>query len=518
MQSLPDQTLTRYVEMGYGEMNIRQCWERARGDLHLFEQFLFDGCSDVSEAILYQISQQDYFNNDEIFRSQNILEQIKNETLQMYQQSSRKIKLRTKDKYVGLLNIGNTCSINSVLQFCHQIPQLFKLLLECQNGKSQQYEKFVLEIQILFTQLIASNVEYVIPRDAIKSISWEPQEQEYIGAQQDIIEIFNLLLNKFDKSIRRLHMQNLMATDVLRVELFGNQKMNELFQIILMNDKNQREYHPNIVATLKHKNIRTFLSKDFSNKILELPKFLRISINRIIFSNRSIIKLQNEFIIEESLNLEMCVYNNNSPNQKEQINKLLKQSTDLQEEIQKIRLYLSSLNGVIQVYENEGIFIDLIFLLKKKQESIMNQLKQKEEIYKQNQLNINKLTSNRYQYRIHSIVIHFGSAQEGHNLIYIYNFFLEKWMKYNDISVQFVEENVVLHDSKIYGQLVTYVNQDMIPQLRSHQQFIQNIGNIVVAQPNKELQQIVEINNIPQNVLTFVTKQNQENYRNNQNY
>ncbi|CAK92303.1 unnamed protein product (macronuclear) [Paramecium tetraurelia] len=516
MQSVPDQIIIACKEMGYGEMNIRKCWDLAKGDQVKFETYLWEGYVEppVQKDDNLNVNITNYLKKNGLLQT-NYFQQIQKDSLQEHKLYQRTSRLRGKDQYVGLANIGNTCSINSILQYCHQIPQLFKLSIECQNGEKDMYHKFILNMQSLFLQLIASNLEYVNPQQALNTMCWDAQEQQYIGVQQDIVEIFNLILNKFDKSIRRLHLQNLMATNVQRVELFGNQQMNELFQIVFMNDNNQKEYHPNLVATLNHKNIRTFLLKEFANKILELPKFLRISVNRINFRNRAIVKSNDEFIIDNLLNLEICMYNNNNANKKEQISILQNQINELQKDIQKFRQQHSCLVGVLKIYEDEGIFWDLIVYLKKKIDGLLSQIKIKEEQYKQQSSIINQQqSSSKFQYRIHSIVVHFGSAWEGHNYIYIYNFFLEKWMKYNDISVNLVSEHQVQNDSKTYGQLVTYVDQEMIPQLKAHYQFIQNVGNTVVQQPNRDLTKMAELSYIPQNILASVTEKNRQNLGN----
>ncbi|CAD8182613.1 unnamed protein product [Paramecium octaurelia] len=513
MKFIPDNVIQAYKEMGYGEVNIRKCWELAKGDQNKFDSYLIDGYQEPPSGQMQIIPQPDIR-----VQQANGFEQFNINYYQQFQQSNcyyRPSGLRRKDQYVGLANIGNTCSINSILQYCHQIPQLFRLSIECQNGEKDIFQKFILHIQRLFLQLTASNLEYVNPQDALNNMCWDAQEKQYIGVQQDIVEIFNLILNKFDKSIRRLHLQNLMETNIQRVELFGNQQMNGLFQIVFLNDNNQREYHPNLVATLNHRNIRTFLLNEFTNKILELPKLLRISVNRINFRNRSIIKLNDEFIIDNSLNLELCIYNNNNINKKEEISILQNKINELQKDIQILKQQHSCLVGVLKTYEEDGSFTYVIEQLKIRIDVNLNKQKIKEEEYRKQQSIINQYqASSQFQYRIHSIVIHFGSAWEGHNYIYIYNFFLEKWMKYNDISVSLVSEHQVQNDSKTYGQLVTYVNQEMIPLLKAHYQFIQTIGNTVVQQPNRDLSKMAELNYIPQNVLASVTQKNLENCRN----
>ena len=50
-------------------------------------------------------------------------------------------------------------------------------------------------------------------------------------------------------------------------------------------------------------------------------------------------------------------------------------------------------------------------------------------------------------YDLHSVVIHDGSAQQGHFYSYIYDFNQNVWRKYNDIHVKTVSEEEVLKDT-----------------------------------------------------------------------
>ncbi|CAG8527134.1 2401_t:CDS:2 [Ambispora gerdemannii] len=51
------------------------------------------------------------------------------------------------------------------------------------------------------------------------------------------------------------------------------------------------------------------------------------------------------------------------------------------------------------------------------------------------------------EYRIHAVFIHSGQASFGHYWIYIYDFELDRWLKYNDTEVSEVEEAEVFADT-----------------------------------------------------------------------
>lgn len=44
-------------------------------------------------------------------------------------------------------------------------------------------------------------------------------------------------------------------------------------------------------------------------------------------------------------------------------------------------------------------------------------------------------------------MVHIGSAVDGHNFVYIYNFFLQQWLEYNDTNVTVVAEEKVMRDA-----------------------------------------------------------------------
>ena len=83
----------------------------------------------------------------------------------------------------------------------------------------------------------------------------------------------------------------------------------------------------------------------------------------------------------------------------------------------------------------------------------------------------------RYGYRLHSVFIHRGIAfgtrslliagdvAQGHYWLYIYDFLLNKWFKYNDEQVTEVDEKVVFADNSAEGAgpyFVTYVKEEAV--------------------------------------------------------
>jgi len=49
---------------------------------------------------------------------------------------------------------------------------------------------------------------------------------------------------------------------------------------------------------------------------------------------------------------------------------------------------------------------------------------------------------------LHSICVHDGSALTGHYYCFIYDYFQEKWRKFNDIRVTEVSEEEVFRESE----------------------------------------------------------------------
>lgn len=70
-----------------------------------------------------------------------------------------------------------------------------------------------------------------------------------------------------------------------------------------------------------------------------------------------------------------------------------------------------------------------------------------------------------YEYCLHSVFIHRGEASHGHYWIYIYDFQLSKWRKYNDEEVTEVAKSEVYKDRRGMNEnpyMLTYIRRDQI--------------------------------------------------------
>ena len=70
-----------------------------------------------------------------------------------------------------------------------------------------------------------------------------------------------------------------------------------------------------------------------------------------------------------------------------------------------------------------------------------------------------------HEYLLHSVFIHRGEATHGHYWIYIYDFQLDKWRKYNDEEVTDVSKSEVFKDRRNMNEnpyMLTYLRKDQI--------------------------------------------------------
>lgn len=68
-------------------------------------------------------------------------------------------------------------------------------------------------------------------------------------------------------------------------------------------------------------------------------------------------------------------------------------------------------------------------------------------------------------FAVHPLIV--GDVAHGHYWIYIYDFVLNKWFKYNDEQVMEVDEKVVFADNSAEGAgpyFVTYVNHEEVSE------------------------------------------------------
>ena len=73
---------------------------------------------------------------------------------------------------VGVLNVGNTCYFNSLLQVYFSVPELVKKVLEFEVPADTKEDsmKFISELQLVFAKMIKGNQKFVDPSGILDNL------------------------------------------------------------------------------------------------------------------------------------------------------------------------------------------------------------------------------------------------------------------------------------------------------------------------------------------------------------
>lgn len=111
--------------------------------------------------------------------------------------------LNTKEKYgyVGLLNQGNTCYLNSILQSLFHLPYFRKIVYKIPLNSA-----FVFELQKLFFMLQLSD-KPVSTLDFTFSLEWNTIN---LGSQNDVQEFWKIFQDKLEQSMKNSEVEGMM--------------------------------------------------------------------------------------------------------------------------------------------------------------------------------------------------------------------------------------------------------------------------------------------------------------------
>ncbi|CAK77957.1 unnamed protein product (macronuclear) [Paramecium tetraurelia] len=187
---------------GYSEFDIRQAWNASSGNMSLFQQLL-QGMRNQS-FIMNPINQQ--FNDD--------IQVAVAASLTLHQQYMPIGKVRQNYVPCGLLNVGNTCYFNSLLQTYYFIYDFVSSIVKCKfdhvnlsnivDKRVVNSIELVKNLQSLFVLMIGSDRQFVDPKKVILSICDDFGKALPIGDQKDVSEFNNYFLSRIDEGITYL--------------------------------------------------------------------------------------------------------------------------------------------------------------------------------------------------------------------------------------------------------------------------------------------------------------------------
>ncbi|CAD8145218.1 unnamed protein product [Paramecium octaurelia] len=199
---LDDDLIKEYMSNGFNEQEIRNAWEVSSGNMVQFQQMLW-GMKNQS-FIISPINQQ--FNDD--------IQVAMAASLSLHQQNIPVGKVRKENVPCGLLNVGNTCYFNSLLQTYYSIYDFVLPIVQCefdhinlQNIVDRRVANSVLllkNLQNLFVLMIGSDRQFVDPKQVIHSIYDDFGKALPIGDQKDVGEFNNYFLSRIDEGLTYL--------------------------------------------------------------------------------------------------------------------------------------------------------------------------------------------------------------------------------------------------------------------------------------------------------------------------
>ena len=118
----------------------------------------------------------------------------------------------TKTGYVGLVNLGATCFLNSTLQQFFMIPKIRKAIIEY-NGE----DEFMQELSKLYAKLLLSNCRSVTTEPLVKKWTNWAGEPMNPREQQDACEFVQMLIDKLEGGLGVEFIQNLFQADTVQI-------------------------------------------------------------------------------------------------------------------------------------------------------------------------------------------------------------------------------------------------------------------------------------------------------------
>jgi ubiquitin C-terminal hydrolase len=452
---------------------------------------------------------------------------------------------RTEGMPVGIQNVGNTCYFNSFIQTYFMIPQICKEILtfpiekienEKKDPKDNDTKNFMKELQRLFGLMAKTNQKWVDPSRFLKSIVDNTGQIVRIGSQEDVSEFSELFLQRLEKGLelsgegRGRLVRELFYVEVVQYiswqEDDGScdsvQQTVEFTNFLLPVNKMCSDLHASLEAfmwdVVDYKTPKGRNTKAESSKWLRrLPHILMFQENRVVYdlTSKNQQKVQLPLHFEKTIYMDRYVLVNKDETlrrrgtvskwreQLRQIEAQIDEHLHFQHQNVPLETFLTGtleyLNKLPPTDETQTAIKLLNERLLKERETF-DALTREANILRK-QINDAYADLNKHVYELFAVWIHSGQPSSGHYWAYIKDLRLNKWIKFNDILVSFVDENVVFNDaigsteSSVSAYFLIYMSREFAQnaqQYLDYEKFIPPFLLKEIEESNKKFAELLE--------------------------
>ena len=332
--------------------------------------------------------------------------------------------------YTGLRNGGNWCFINALLQSYVRVhPDFAELILN--PPTTNKHENFLKILSDLFEEMLnaTDDIDYIDPQAFINLV---------IGSQycrqQDVTD-FNYY---FVNILSEIFHDNKKFKELFFGTKYSRSGKDEKIELVGPGEFNLNvQLAANVTEGLKSSSKLITDIKTFK-VTYELPKLLWINLNRFAYERDSVEKLNDQFFIENNLDLSfLCESPKDSDSQKslESIDKDPELASGMQI-LNSFSQVMEFLNNNNEHFQAKGIIGSDLYGTCKILHDCGKILCKELEILKNNKINAVAAERKKVnaKFRLHSVIIHSGTPTSGHYYVYLKD---ENniWYKCNDTSV-----------------------------------------------------------------------------------
>ncbi|KAI8910345.1 hypothetical protein EDD86DRAFT_269972, partial [Gorgonomyces haynaldii] len=348
----------------------------------------------------------------------------------------------------GMYNIGNTCYMNSLLQFYLSIKPLMDLVLKFSlpppNGPLSpiltRSLHFTSQLKDLYGDLMSSQEEAVKPRRELVELVLSLFSEASFGQQHDIHECMDSMIEMLQTALRHAGHQDI-------AKLFFGKTKRTIYRLENGHEKilsvKKEEFHQLIVRL--NDSLYDALDDYFQTEQIDfergtaclrtclssLPPILSIKLNRVIFEQRSLEAFKSNQYVKFDKTIDMARYTDEVHElvqEKREIAKRLglrrqQLLDDYHHKSDEVDDLLMSLKSSIAVLGMHHSLVDeqLCGQLRQKVQEIEAQLQvqQQEITHLDNELSILYQDVTGYPYDLYCVFVHSGHAYSGHYFIYM---------------------------------------------------------------------------------------------------